>query len=102
MSSVSAEDVRPGPDSLAFRLAINSSVVLYHRPDVLAQAMTLLRREGYHVIEVDASGWSSAGDMHDAISRALDFPEPYRRNLDALNECLLHVAKVVAKETNQH
>ncbi len=37
-------------------------------------------------MKVDASGWTTEQDLHRDIAAALDFPDYYGRNLDALNE----------------
>ena len=40
---------------------------------------------------IDASGILSESDMHDAIANALQFPDYYGRNLDALYDCLTDI-----------
>jgi len=35
---------------------------------------------------LDASGWHAGADMHRDIAAALDFPDYYGNNLDALND----------------
>ncbi len=40
---------------------------------------------------IDASGIQSESDMHDAIANALQFPDYYGRNLDALYDCLTDI-----------
>jgi hypothetical protein len=40
---------------------------------------------------VDASRWTTPADLHRDIARALDFPDYYGHNLDALNDCLRDV-----------
>jgi RNAse (barnase) inhibitor barstar len=47
-----------------------------------------MRRHGYTVVSLDASGWAADENLHRDIAAALDFPDYYRRNLDALNDCM--------------
>lgn len=58
----------------------------------LAGAVGELRRLGYLVREVDGSGWRSGDDLHAALAEALDFPDYYGRNLDALDDVLHDLA----------
>ena len=46
----------------------------------------------YEVVEFDAGSWSSDADMYDDVALALDFPDYFGRNLDALNDCMRDVA----------
>lgn len=46
-----------------------------------------LRQRGYVVHEFDCAGWDRE-TMHDELAEALDFPEWYARDLDALEDCL--------------
>ncbi len=39
-------------------------------------------------IEIDCAGIESAGQLHEALAKALDFPAHYGHNLDALFDCL--------------
>jgi barstar (barnase inhibitor) len=50
-----------------------------------------LRERGYQVVSLDASGWMQDADLHRDIADALDFPDYYGHNLDALNDCLRDV-----------
>ncbi|MDQ0028778.1 barstar family protein [Arthrobacter bambusae] len=75
----------------AFHLVVNTAVSLFYRRQVLDGTITWLAERGYQVTILDASSWSSTTDMHGAISEALDFPNYYGRNLDALNDCLRDV-----------
>jgi Barstar (barnase inhibitor) len=81
------------PDSdlrgdVAFRLMSNSFVRLFWRTELFEQSLAWLRGHGYHVVQVDASTWTREEDLHRDIAAALDFPDYYGRNLDALNDCL--------------
>ena len=42
-------------------------------------------------VTIDCSEIRSKADFHDAISRALSFPEWYGSNLDALHDCLTDI-----------
>ena len=77
---------------LDYRLAVRGPVTLFHDRGVLDEAVTWLRGHGYRVARADAGRWTSAGDMHDGLASALDFPAYYGRNLDALEDCLRDVA----------
>ena len=76
---------------LAFRLLRDSAVTLFHREDVLVQTTEWLSEHGYQIVSLDASSWASGKDLHREIARALDFPDYYGHNLDALNDCLRDV-----------
>jgi hypothetical protein len=47
-----------------------------------------MRRHGYPVVSLDASGWAADENLHRDIAAALDCPDYYGRNLDALNDCV--------------
>lgn len=73
---------------VAFGLMRNGFVALFRRRAVLDEATTWLDERGYQVTRVDASRWRGDADLHRDIARALDFPDYYGWNLDALNDCL--------------
>jgi hypothetical protein len=77
---------------LDFRLMVNSSVVLFWRPVLLERNLDWLARHGYDVNRVDASGWRAEHDLHHDLAAALEFPDYYGENLDALNDCLRSIA----------
>ncbi len=39
-------------------------------------------------VQLSAARWLSADEAHEELAAALDFPEYYGRNLDALHDCL--------------
>jgi hypothetical protein len=78
-------------DQFYRRLAANTFITLYWRRELLDQTIEGLRDRHFAVVEVDASGWTTEKDLHRDIAAALDFPDYYGRNLDALNDCLRDV-----------
>ncbi|CCK26682.1 Barstar (barnase inhibitor) [Streptomyces davaonensis JCM 4913] len=78
-------------EDLGLRLMINSFITLYWRRSLLDEAVGRLREDGYRVVELDAGRWAAAADMHRDIAAALEFPDYYGKNLDALNDCLRDV-----------
>ena len=78
-------------DQLYRQLAANTFTTLYGRRELLDQTIEGLRDLHFAVLEVDASGWTTEDDLHRDIAAALDFPDYYGRNLDALNDCLRDV-----------
>ncbi|WP_027341343.1 barstar family protein [Hamadaea tsunoensis] len=75
----------------AFRLMSNTFVTLFWRPELLDQTTARLSEAGYQVTRMDAAGWATEHDLHREIAQALDFPDYYGRNLDALNDWMRDV-----------
>lgn len=73
---------------VAYRLMAESFVRLFWRAALFEQTLTWLREHGYYVVSLDASTWTEEADMHRDIAAALEFPDYYGYNLDALNDCL--------------
>jgi hypothetical protein len=71
---------------------INTFVTLFWRKRLLIQATERLEDRGFRVIRFEAGQWNTERDMHRAVAAALDFPDYYGHNLDALNDCLGDVA----------
>ncbi|WP_416482685.1 barstar family protein [Streptomyces sp. CL12] len=71
---------------------VNTFVTLFWRKRLLTQATERLEDRGFRVICLEAGRWSTERDMHRAMAAALDFPDYYGHNLDALNDCLGDVA----------
>ncbi|MFE5491813.1 barstar family protein [Streptomyces virginiae] len=70
----------------------NTFVTLFWRQRLLNQAVQRLEDRGFRVVLLAAGQWSTEQDMHRAIAAALQFPDYYGHNLDALNDCLGDVA----------
>ena len=77
---------------LAFQLMVHTSVTLFWRRALLDETADWLAKSGYHVVALDAAGWTTEEDLHRDIAAALDFPDYYGHNLNALNDCLRDVA----------
>jgi RNAse (barnase) inhibitor barstar len=75
-----------------YRLVHNTFVTMFWNPAVLRETTAWLADHRYHVVTMDASGWSDPHDMHREFAVALNFPDYYGRNLDALNDCMRDVA----------
>ncbi|MBO0901164.1 barstar family protein [Cellulomonas sp. zg-ZUI222] len=75
-----------------FRIARAGGVVLCRRPQVLEDAVRSLVDLGYDVVYLNAADWRAAPTMYGDLASALQFPEHFGRNLDALRDCLDDVA----------
>lgn len=73
-------------------LLLNSHVHQTDSRAVLDEVAGLLAGLGYQLIDLDASSWRSETSMHDSLASALQFPDYYGRNLDALNDVMRGVA----------
>lgn len=78
--------------SVDFRLVHNTFVTMFWRSSLLNETVVWLQSHAYRVVEFDASSWSSEADMYDDVALALNFPDYFGRNLDALNDCMRDVA----------
>ncbi|MER5571782.1 barstar family protein [Streptomyces goshikiensis] len=70
----------------------NTFVTLFWRQRLLNQAVQRLEDRDFRVVRLAAGQWSTEQAMHRAIAAALQFPDYYGHNLDALNDCLGDVA----------
>jgi RNAse (barnase) inhibitor barstar len=52
-----------------------------------------LAARGYQIVRIDAAAPESEREFLDAIGVALDFPDYYGHNLDALNDCMRDVVR---------
>jgi RNAse (barnase) inhibitor barstar len=75
-----------------FRLVHSTFVTMFWRSSVLDETVGWLRSHSYRVVEFDAGSWSSDVDLYDDVALALNFPDYFGRNLDALNDCMRDVA----------
>ncbi|GEL94042.1 barstar family protein [Cellulomonas composti] len=74
-----------------FNLVRGGGVALYLDPAVLREAEEGLETLAYDRTHIDAATWDEL-TLHDAVAAALDFPNYYGRNLDAMADCLGDVA----------
>lgn len=77
-----------------FNLVENGFVSKFRSRNVLDDEIGTLRATGYRIVRMDAGSWADENAMHESFSTALQFPEYYGRNLDALNDCLGDVAEL--------
>lgn len=78
------------PD-LALHLLAQSPVTSFWRPGILADTVAELAGAEYQIVSIDATAPKTERDFLGAIGAALDFPDYYGHNLDALNDCLRDV-----------
>ena len=67
-------------------------MTLFWDLDLLRRSVAWLSERGYRVVHLDASRWRVEQDMHTDVALALNFPDYYGQNPDALNDCLSDVA----------
>lgn len=92
MAAFDAND--PGlEENRAYHLLVEGPVTLFWRMSLLDVTLTWLADHGYQVVRIHAGDWVSEMDMHRSVARALDFPDYYGHNLDALNDCLRDMAE---------
>ena len=75
----------------AFRLIHNTFVTMFWRSDLLAETLDWLAEHGYQVVDVDAGDCVDTVSLLDRLASALNFPDYFGRNLDALNDCMRDV-----------
>lgn len=75
-----------------FRLVHNTFVTMFWRSSLLDETVDWLQLHAYRVVQFDAGSWSSDADMYDDVALALNFPDYFGRNLNALNDCMGDVA----------
>ncbi len=62
-------------------------IELYFKAEVLNTAIEKLESRGAHTIRVDAGSWESDTVLA-SLANALEFPNHFGKNLDALADCL--------------
>jgi hypothetical protein len=80
------------PFGADFHLLKNGPVTLYHRQEVLEDAVATFAGLGYLVHRFDTRGWGTRAVFAAAVKQELDFPDHFGGNLDAFNDCLRDVA----------
>ncbi len=75
-----------------YRLVQNGFVTMFWQSSLLAETTDWLRSHAYRVVDFDAGSWSSDRDMYDDLAVALNFPDYFGRNPDALKDCMRDVA----------
>jgi len=89
MASFDQDDELSG--DRAFRLVYNSFVTMFRDGRLLAETLDWLTGHGYQVADVDAGACQDTKGLLDLLAEALDFPDYFGRNLDALNDCMRDV-----------
>jgi RNAse (barnase) inhibitor barstar len=75
-------------DRLDWAIFQNGWSSLYHKTEILEKDLEWFTNEGFKVINIDCSVWTSQNAMHDDLQKLLSFPTFYGKNLNALNDCL--------------
>ncbi|MER6678133.1 barstar family protein [Streptomyces sp. NPDC000983] len=75
----------------ALSLMWNTFVTLFWRRSLVDETVGWLNEHGYQTVVLDAGLWADEDALHSAVAEALDFPDYYGENLDALNDCLRDV-----------
>jgi RNAse (barnase) inhibitor barstar len=69
---------------------------LYFKQAVLDEDIRWFNNNNFHVVEFDCKSWSDISSMHRNFKEALNFPDYYGNNLNALNDCLSDIEIVDA------
>ena len=77
--------------ALDHRLVHNTFVTMFWSRPLLDETVRWLAAHDYDVVTLDAGSWNSARDMFGDVAAALEFPDYFGRNLDALNDCMRDV-----------
>ena len=75
-----------------FHLLKNGPVTLYHRHEVLEDAVATFAGLGYLVHRFDTRAWGTRAAFAAAVKQELDFPDYFGGNLDAFDDCMRDVA----------
>jgi RNAse (barnase) inhibitor barstar len=79
---------------LDWHILRDGPLVLYFDRIELEEACGWFLNHAYQAVSFDCMSWKLDDDFHEAISKALAFPDYYGRNLNALDECMcfdLHI-----------
>src|SRR5438477_12639703 len=76
------------PDDFDRTLIRDGAVVLFRKQAVLEEAILWLQGRQYLIHTLDAAAWQDKADFHRTVAEALQFPDYYGQNLNALNDCL--------------
>lgn len=68
-------------------LMMNGSIVMFWRQSVLEKYVENIREEGFDVYLFDCESWDKNTCLLE-LGKTLEFPNYYRKNLDAFNDCL--------------
>jgi RNAse (barnase) inhibitor barstar len=79
-------------DNLEERLLQNGCVVLYFNPFVMEAHSSQLVASGWEFREIYIAQEGTWNEFCDSVSIALEFPEYFGRNLNALRDCLCDIA----------
>ena len=74
-----------------FEIISRGGVSLFRNRSVMADALGELRELGYECVQLDATSWGEP-QLHTDFAAALNFPDYYGHNLNALRDCLSDVA----------
>ncbi len=73
---------------LDWQILRDGAIALYWRDEYLREDTQWFIDHGYRAYEFDCAAWTSKDDLFSAFGTALDFPEWWGRNFDALNDCM--------------
>jgi hypothetical protein len=75
-----------------WQLLRTGSVTLFWKIEVLDETVRWLSENDYRIHELDASGWTSTDTALNALADALNFPDYFGHNFNALADCMGDVA----------
>jgi RNAse (barnase) inhibitor barstar len=73
---------------LDWRILQNGWTSLYWQQSVLDNDIDWFKKEKYNIIDFDCTKWADTNQIHKDIKKQLHFPNFYRENFNALNDCL--------------
>jgi hypothetical protein len=75
-------------DRVDWPILKSGPITMYWNQEILNEDCRGLSALGYKIYTVDCRGWKSSGDALRGLGKALEFPDYYGQNLDALDDCL--------------